>query len=133
MWKTRARITVVVGENIKATNPKCWIASKNDMESWNVNVKCGGFNKYLTIWSKVTIGYALEIWSENIERFPGYDWILYNNRRLKECDLSEDIIQLKHYGIAYLKISIKSLTDGKRLKIPKEFWIKALKRDGTGM
>jgi hypothetical protein len=58
MWKTRARIKGVVGKNLKATNPKCWIASKSDMEIWNVNVKCGGFSKYMAIKSKVTIGYA---------------------------------------------------------------------------
>jgi hypothetical protein len=32
MPKTRVRITGVVGENIKAAKPKCWITSKNDME-----------------------------------------------------------------------------------------------------
>jgi hypothetical protein len=77
------------------------------MEIWNSNVECGGFSKYLTIWSKVTLGYASKIWKENVNRFPDYDWILYNNKRLKDVDLSEDITQYKDYGIIYLKIAIK--------------------------
>jgi hypothetical protein len=107
MWKTRARITGMIGKNIKWSTPKCWIASKEEMEIRNVNVKCGSFSQYLTIWNKVKIGYALEIWSECVERFPDYDWVLNNNKILKERDLSEDIMQIRDYEILYLKISIK--------------------------
>jgi hypothetical protein len=107
MWRTRARITGMIGKCIKASTPKCSITSKEEMEIRNINVKCGSFSKYLTIWNKVTIGYALEIGSENVERFPDYDWVLYNNKRLKDSDLSEDIIQIRDYGILYLKVSIK--------------------------
>jgi hypothetical protein len=32
--------------------------------------------------------------------------VLYNNKRLKVSDLSEDIMQIRDYGILYLKISI---------------------------
>jgi hypothetical protein len=70
MWKTRARITGMIGKSVKASTSKCWIASKEEMEIRNVCVKCGSFSKYLTILNKDTIGYALEIWNENVERFP---------------------------------------------------------------
>jgi hypothetical protein len=73
MWKTRARITGIVGKNIKASSPECWIINKRDMEIWTINIKCGNFSKYLTIWSKVTLGYVLEIWKEIVNRFPDYD------------------------------------------------------------
>jgi hypothetical protein len=107
MWKTRARITGIIGRNIKASSPKYWIASKKVLELWNINVKCSSYSKYLSIWSKVTLGYALEIWKENINRFHDYDWILYNNKRLKDVDLSEDVMCYKDYGTIYLKIAIK--------------------------
>jgi hypothetical protein len=77
------------------------------MEIRSICVKSGGFSKYLSIWNKVTLGYALEIWSENVERFPDYDWMMYNNKRLKDADLSEDIIQIREYGILFLNISVK--------------------------
>lgn len=32
---------------------------------------------------------------------------MYNNKRLKKCDLEEDIDCYRNYGIIYLKISIK--------------------------
>jgi hypothetical protein len=55
----------------------------------------------------VTLGYALEIWDECTKRFPRYDWILYNNKRLRECDLSESIVCYKDCGSLYLRVSIK--------------------------
>jgi hypothetical protein len=136
MWKTRARITGMIEKSFKTSAPKCWIASKEEMDIRNINVKCGSFSKYLTIWNKVTIGYALEIWSENVERFPDYDWVLYSNKRLKDSDLSEDIVQSRDYGILYLKISIKGsgvLDDLKRHPIFEEMverWKKYLSDEG---
>jgi hypothetical protein len=84
-----------------------------------VNVKCCGSSKYLTVWSKVTIGYSLYIWKKNVERFLDYDWILYNNKRLKENDLSEDVMQLKDYGTIYLTISIKGSGRWRPVENPK--------------
>jgi hypothetical protein len=110
MWKTRVRITGMVGRCVKACIPKCWISNKEEMEIRTICVKCGSYSKYLSVWSKVTIGNALEIWNEVVERFPDYDWVMYNNRKLRYIDLSEDITQIKEYGIIYLKVSIKGDT-----------------------
>jgi hypothetical protein len=53
------------------------------------------FNKYLTVWNKFTLGYALKIWKESVNRFPDYDWILYNNKRLKDIDLMKTLYNTK--------------------------------------
>jgi hypothetical protein len=107
MWTTRARITGIMVRNIKPSNPKCWTASMKDLELWNINVKFGSYSRYLSIWSKLTLGYALEIWKESVNRFPDYDWILYNNKTLKDVDLSEDVMISKDYGTIYSKIALK--------------------------
>jgi hypothetical protein len=60
------------------------VVKKEDLEIWSLNIRSGHYNKYLTVWSKVTLGYALDIWNECTKRFPKYYWILYNNKRLKK-------------------------------------------------
>jgi hypothetical protein len=107
MWTTRARNQGIVRKNVKTSKPKFWIAGKTMRDIWNINVNCDSFNQYLTIWSKVTASYALEICKENINRFPDYDWILCSNKRLKDVDLSEDVMYYNDYEIIYLKIALK--------------------------
>jgi hypothetical protein len=45
-----------------------WITDKKNLEIWSLNIRCNYYNKYLTVWSKMTLGYALEIWDECIPR-----------------------------------------------------------------
>jgi hypothetical protein len=85
-----------------------WVANKDKLELWCLNIRTNNnYCKYLTVWSRVTLGYALEIWNEFTKKFPKFDWILYNNKMLKKCDMQEDIINYKYYGRMYLKSSIK--------------------------
>jgi hypothetical protein len=46
-----------------------WIASKEELEIWSLNVRCGNYIRYLTVWSKVTLAYALDIWNEFTKKF----------------------------------------------------------------
>jgi hypothetical protein len=92
--------------NIKAKGLR-WVASKEELELWSINIRRNDYCKFLSIWSKVTLEYALDIWREFTKKFPNYDWILYNNKKLKKCDLHEDVFNYKYYGSMYLKTSLK--------------------------
>jgi hypothetical protein len=80
--------------------------NRNELELWTLNVKCGSYSQYLSVWNKVTLGYAIDIWKDSIDNFPSYDWIMYNNKRLKLVDLREDIMQYRNYSTIYLRVSL---------------------------
>jgi hypothetical protein len=130
MHETRARITGIVGKREESKGIKCWIAEKKILELWNINIRCGKYCKYLSVWSKVTLGYALEIWDECTKRFPTYDWISYNNKALKKVNLEEDITSYKEYGTIYLKIAIKGgkKTERERIIELLDHWNKYIDR-----
>jgi hypothetical protein len=83
-----------------------WVADKTSFELWSMNIKSCYYCRYLTVWSKVPLSYALEIWDECTKRFPKFDWILRNNKSLKKSDLSESIICYKDCGVMYLRGSV---------------------------
>jgi hypothetical protein len=80
----RTKITGIGGKKEKLKGPKCWIAERKVLELWNLNIRCGKYCNYLSIWSKVSLGYALEVWNERTKKFLSFDWILYNNKVLKK-------------------------------------------------
>jgi hypothetical protein len=105
---TRVKIKALLRKRDSVGKPiGFWVASKEILEIWSLNVRCNNYNRYLTVWSKVTLGYALDIWNERTKRFSKCDWILYNNKRLKNCDIREDIINYRNSGCIYLRTAIK--------------------------
>jgi hypothetical protein len=88
---------------------KCYnlVASRVDLEIWSLNIRSDYYNKYLTVWSRVTLNYAFDIWNDFTKKFPKFDWILYNNKRLSKGDLNEDANSYKLNGSMYLRGSIK--------------------------
>jgi hypothetical protein len=103
----KGRITGRKRKRLKSHRPKYWITDRMKLEIKNIEITCGNFKKYLSVWNKIILGYALEIWNEIIRRFPKYDWILYKNKRLKHVDLNLCISVYRDYGIFYLKILLK--------------------------
>jgi hypothetical protein len=106
-------------------------------------VKCGSYSQYLSVWSKVTLGYAIEFWKDSIDNFPSYDWIMYNNKRLKQVDLREDIMEYRDYSTIYLRVSLagsgkeeekiakekKTIEEYARMTQKEKYWNKMKKRN----
>jgi hypothetical protein len=97
-----------VGWKTWTEKPKFWIANKELVEIKFIRIDA--FNKFsrtLNCLSRLSLGHVIEIWQECVNRFPKYEWILYNNKRLKQVDLEECVNIYKDNGILYLKSSLR--------------------------
>jgi hypothetical protein len=60
-------------------SPDCLIASFRELEIKGIMINGKGSMKAAYAWNKITIGYALSIWEQNINFFPTYNYVVYNN------------------------------------------------------
>jgi hypothetical protein len=68
----------VISGSLEET-PDCLIASFKELEIKGIMVNGNKFMKAVYAWNRITIEYALIIWEQNINFFPSYNYIIYNN------------------------------------------------------
>lgn len=55
-----------------------------DLEIKGIMVNGMGFIRAVYAWNKISINYALSIWSQNFKNFHAFDYIICNNEVMKD-------------------------------------------------
>jgi hypothetical protein len=95
----------VINGNLEYT-PDCLITSFKDLEIKGIIINGDKFMKAVYAWDKISIEYALTIWEQNINFFPSYNYILYNNSVMPKEWFDNNLEILGHYENVYLKYTL---------------------------
>jgi hypothetical protein len=73
----------IINGNLEET-PDCLIATFKELEIKGIMINGNKFMKAVYAWNKMTINYALTIWGQNINFFPSYNYVVYNNSVMRK-------------------------------------------------